>query len=140
VLWTGTDFVIIDFEGEPARSLTERRLKRSAFKDIAGMIRSFHYAAYAQLGPTPDPELERRAIGWYRAVSAAFLRSYFETAAGSVFLPNDRAQRELLLRIFLLEKAVYELGYELDNRPEWIHIPIYGIRTLIEETNNRRQA
>ncbi len=140
VLWNGSDFSIIDFEGEPARSLTERRLKRSGFKDVAGMIRSFHYAAYTDLGSAPDPKVEKRAVDWFRAVSAAFLRAYFETSAGSVFLPSDRSQRELLLRTYLLEKAVYELGYELNNRPDWVHIPIRGILSMIDEDEKEGES
>ena len=133
VLFTGTDFVIIDFEGEPTRSLGERRLKRSPLRDVAGMIRSFHYAAYAELGENPEPAAERRVIEWYRASSAAFLQTYLEVAGRAVFIPSDRKQTEKLLNIFLLEKAVYELGYELNNRPGWAHIPIRGIKSLLPE-------
>jgi len=133
VLFTGHDFIIIDFEGEPARSIGERRLKRSPLRDVAGMIRSFHYAAYAELGEEPDPAQERRAIEWYRCVSGAFLQAYREVAGRSTFIPPDRKQTEKLLNVFLLEKAVYELGYELNNRPGWIHIPIRGIRSLMPD-------
>jgi maltose alpha-D-glucosyltransferase / alpha-amylase len=136
VLFTGSDFVIIDFEGEPARSLGERRLKRSPLRDVAGMIRSFHYAAYAELGEDPDPASERRAVEWYRASAAAFLQSYLELTKGASFIPADRKQTEKLLNIFLLEKAVYELGYELNNRPGWVHIPIRGIKGLMPDENN----
>jgi maltose alpha-D-glucosyltransferase/alpha-amylase len=139
VLFTGNDFVIIDFEGEPARPLTERRLKRSPLRDVAGMIRSFHYAAYnsllsrATVRPEDQPLLDRWVDVWYCTVSGIFLHSYLQTAADAVFLPKDRAEMEVLLRIFLLEKAVYEVGYEVNNRPDWVLIPIRGIRQIMSE-------
>jgi maltose alpha-D-glucosyltransferase/alpha-amylase len=68
---------------------------------------------------------------WYQWTTASFLRAYFETTAGASFLPSDRAEREMLLEIFLLDKAVYELNYELNNRPDWVHIPIRGITDLM---------
>jgi maltose alpha-D-glucosyltransferase / alpha-amylase len=144
VLYTGRDFVIIDFEGEPARPLTERRLKRSPLRDVAGMLRSFHYAAYAALFnqhargfiATDDTHGERWARYWHRWVSAAFLRAYFETIEGSNVVPHDRDERELLLDIFLLDKAVYELGYELNNRPDWVDIPLRGILDLMSASGS----
>jgi len=135
VLKTGSDFVIIDFEGEPARSLRERRLKRFAMKDVAGMVRSFDYAAHAavfDLAPD-DPELRAWAKAWVEAVADAFFRQYLETAAGGVFLPTDRGEIEVLLSTFLLEKALYELRYELNNRPTWAPIPIGGLLALLQE-------
>ncbi|HUF53374.1 MAG TPA: maltose alpha-D-glucosyltransferase [Dehalococcoidia bacterium] len=141
VLFTGKDFVIIDFEGEPARPLSERRLKRSPLRDVAGMIRSFHYAAYSSLlhqiqtGAVRSEqyaELEPRAIYWYGWVSAAFLRSYLATASPAGFLPEDLEQLGVLLEAFILEKAVYEVGYELNNRPDWLRVPLAGITRLIE--------
>ncbi|MGH2689991.1 MAG: putative maltokinase, partial [Actinomycetota bacterium] len=141
VLYTGKDFVIVDFEGEPARPLTERRIKRPAIKDVAGMIRSFHYAAYSMmLGGTKSMYHEKPALlepwldFWYAWVSAAFLRSYQSTAAGASFLPSRRHELEVLLDAFLLEKALYELGYEVNNRPDWVKIPIQGILDLVERT------
>ncbi|HEY8202061.1 MAG TPA: maltose alpha-D-glucosyltransferase [Actinomycetota bacterium] len=139
VLYTGKDFVIIDFEGEPARPLTERRIKRPAMKDVAGMVRSFHYAAYSTLlGETGTiyhdkaPVLEPWLDFWYAWVSASFLRSYQSVAARASFLPPSRAELDVLLDAFLLEKALYELGYEVNNRPSWVKIPIKGILDLIE--------
>jgi maltose alpha-D-glucosyltransferase/alpha-amylase len=138
VLFTGKDFIVIDFEGEPARSLSERRLKRSPLRDIAGMIRSFHYAAYfallkeASIRSEDIPVLEPWADLWYRYVSGIFLESYLKTAGQAPFIPVEREELEIMLRAFLLEKAVYELGYELNNRPEWVIIPLMGIKDLLE--------
>jgi maltose alpha-D-glucosyltransferase/alpha-amylase len=138
VLHTGKDFVIIDFEGEPARALSERRIKRPAMKDVAGMLRSFHYAAYsAMLGGARTPYHEKPAVlepwldFWYAWVSAAFLRQYGITAEGSTILPSTRSELDVLLDAFLLEKALYELGYEVNNRPDWVKIPIQGILDLV---------
>jgi maltose alpha-D-glucosyltransferase/alpha-amylase len=140
VLFTGNDFVIIDFEGEPARSLSERRLTRSPLRDVAGMLRSFHYAAHAALQDqkgssvvrTEDQTgLEPWARYWYRWVSVAFLQAYLTTAAGAPFVPPGHEDLGTLLDVFLLEKAVYELGYELNSRPDWVRIPIEGIRQII---------
>ncbi|GAN31608.1 MAG: maltose alpha-D-glucosyltransferase [Candidatus Brocadia sp. AMX2] len=138
VLHTGNDFVIIDFEGEPARTLTERRLKRSPLRDVASMIRSFHYAAHtallkhASVRPEDIPALEPWLNLWYRYVGGAFLRSYLNTAGNAPFIPRDKEDLSVMLRAYLLEKAVYELGYELNNRPEWVIIPLKGIKHLLE--------
>ncbi len=138
VLFTGNDFVIIDFEGEPARALSERRLKRSPFRDVAGMLRSFHYAAYTSLRspgtvrPEDRARLEPYANSWYRYVSAAFLRAYLAAASGQPFVPEDREQMATLLNAYLLERAIYEVGYELNSRPAWVWLPLLGIRDLLE--------
>jgi maltose alpha-D-glucosyltransferase/alpha-amylase len=141
VLFTGRDFVILDFEGEPSRSLSERRLKRSPFRDVASMLRSFQYAAYAKLfeeaavgvaSPQVVPALESWALYWERWVSAAFLQAYLRRAQGAAFLPASREEREVLLDSYLLEKAIYEMGYELNNRPDWLRIPLRGIRQILE--------
>jgi maltose alpha-D-glucosyltransferase/alpha-amylase len=140
VLWTGKDFVIVDFEGEPARSLGQRRLKRPALVDVAGMIRSLHYAsrvAALQLNlnrsTSEDPtDLEPWLVLWYRTVAGTFLGSYLESAAGAAFLPEGRTELGALLDFLLLEKAVYELGYEANSRPDWIEIPARGILNLLE--------
>jgi maltose alpha-D-glucosyltransferase/alpha-amylase len=141
VLYTGNDFVIIDFEGEPARSLTERRSRRSPIQDVAGMIRSFHYAAHsallrqASLVPRPEdnlPGLWQWGQFWYAWVSVAFLGSYLDSIQGAHLLPEEMGTLKILLDAYLLEKAVYEIGYELNNRPEWIKVPIQGILQLIE--------
>lgn len=136
VLFTGKDFSVIDFEGEPARSLSERRLKRSPLRDVAGMMRSFSYAAWAPfyLQNTLTPEtaklLEPWANIWAACVSGVFLRSYLQTVEGAAFLPSDQGATASLLKIFLTEKAVYELAYELGSRPDWVAIPLKGILAL----------
>ncbi len=137
LLRTGDDAVIIDFEGEPARPLEKRRRKRSPLVDAAGMVRSFHYAALGAifLSPRerPDPdELFSRAGDWYRAVSRAFLDSYRRVMAESPgLLPAGREEEDALLALFLLEKAAYELNYELNNRPDWAIIPLRGLEDLL---------
>ena len=138
VLFTGSDFVIIDFEGEPARPLEERRKKRSPLQDVAGMLRSFHYAAYAPLLQQENQEsMPTEGLGswaqfWQRWVSAAFLKTYLEVARNSIFIPKEREELSLLLDGYLLDKAVYELGYELNNRPTWVRIPLDGISQLLQ--------
>jgi maltose alpha-D-glucosyltransferase / alpha-amylase len=136
VLNTGKDFVILDFEGEPARPLSERKLKRSALRDVAGMMRSFQYAAYSALWQPAmrvedRPFLERWADLWYRQMSAVFLESYLQTTAGATFLPQQESNLQVLLEAYLLDKAVYEVGYELNHRPDWVVIPIRGIKHLL---------
>jgi maltose alpha-D-glucosyltransferase / alpha-amylase len=136
VLNTGKDFVILDFEGEPARPLSERKLKRSALRDVAGMMRSFQYAAYSALWQPAmrvedRPFLERWADLWYRQMSAIFLESYLQTTAGATFLPQQQSNLQVLLEAYLLDKAVYEVGYELNHRPDWVVIPIRGIKHLL---------
>ena len=136
VLRTGNDYVILDFEGEPGRRIAERRMKQSPLKDVAGMLRSFSYAAYASLlsyaarGPDVSALLEPCAHSWELIVSAAFLRSYRSVADGAPFLPTGRDAFRRLLEAFVLDKALYELRYELNNRPTWIRIPLSGILSL----------
>jgi len=140
VLFTGNDFFITDFEGEPIRPLSERRLKRSALRDVAGMLRSFHYAAWAALSEQSDrassaaPEAQANegwARAWFAHVSAAFLNGYLTVMGNSDVLPQDPAELASLLEIYLLEKAIYELGYELGNRPPWAFIPLHGLLELL---------
>jgi len=137
VLWCEEDFVILDFEGEPARPIAERRLKQSPLKDVAGMIRSFSYAAYAGLfvhTTSRRAELDRVEPWtriWQSDAAAAFLRAYFTTAAGALFVPRADSQRDALLQFFVLDKALYELDYELNNRPDWVRIPLRGIFDLL---------
>jgi len=136
VLYTGKDFVILDFEGEPARALGERKLKRSALRDVAGMMRSFQYAAYSALWQpamrTEDvPFLERWADLWYRQMSSVFLQSYLQTTVGAIFVPQNEEDLQVLLEAYLLDKAVYEIGYELNHRPDWVVIPIRGIKHIL---------
>jgi maltose alpha-D-glucosyltransferase/alpha-amylase len=141
VLYTGKDFMIIDFEGEPARTLTERRQKKSPLQDVAGMLRSFHYAAYAayfeQLArglvtAHLAAGLEVWARYWQLWVSAAFLKGYLRVAQNASFLPETPEGLRILLDVHLLEKAVYELGYELNNRPDWVKIPLQGILQTLQ--------
>jgi trehalose synthase-fused probable maltokinase len=145
VLYTGTDFVIIDFEGEPLRPIEERRRKRSPLRDVAGMLRSFHYAAHGAAMernqgrlPGGDPAsasagLEAWCRFWYAGVSSFFWQAYLETARNAAFLPRDPDELLRLLEVFLLEKAIYELGYELNHRPDWTPIPLLGIAQLLPE-------
>ncbi|HTL44622.1 MAG TPA: maltose alpha-D-glucosyltransferase [Vicinamibacterales bacterium] len=139
VLWSEGDYYIIDFEGEPARPLQARRRKQSPLKDVAGMLRSFSYAAYAALfartanHPADVERLEPWARVWELWTSAAFLRGYFETTGDASFIPTDPVQRAALLDLFLLDKAFYELRYELNSRPEWVRIPLTGILELLRE-------
>jgi trehalose synthase-fused probable maltokinase len=137
VLFTGSDFVFIDFEGEPARTLAERREKHSPLRDVAGMVRSFHYAAYGALFSRPgaadakSQPLVAFANAWCRAACDEYLRAYFARASGANFLPADSDEREFLLNFWLLGKAVYELKYELNHRLDWVAIPLEGIDMLI---------
>ena len=136
VLYTGHEFVIIDFEGEPTRTLYERRLKRPALRDVAGMIRSFHYASQAslradQMTPELIAHMQPWARFWVDCVSATFMRSYLATAGTASFVPQTPADLELQLTTMLLEKALYELRYELNMRPDWVRIPLRGIVDLI---------
>jgi maltose alpha-D-glucosyltransferase/alpha-amylase len=139
ILVAGSDVSVIDFEGEPARPISERRIKRSPLRDVAGMLRSFHYAAYAALPgygpsgttrPADQPLLEPWARFWHRWTRSVFLDAYFEGMASSKLLPGARSDIDLLLECFFLDKAVYELGYELSHRPDWAAIPL---RAILEE-------
>jgi maltose alpha-D-glucosyltransferase/alpha-amylase len=130
VLWSEGDFYILDFEGEPARSIAERRQKQSPLKDVAGMVRSFSYAAYAGLfahaasRPSEFDRLEPWARVWQTWTSAAFLRAYFGAAGDALFVPTE-------VTLWMLDKALYELNYELNNRPDWLRIPLHGVLGLL---------
>ncbi|MGH8946096.1 MAG: maltose alpha-D-glucosyltransferase, partial [Acidimicrobiia bacterium] len=133
---TGRDFVIIDFEGEPLRPLTQRRLKRIGLRDVAGMLRSYHYAMImasrrvteeSGLGEEQSQALAAWAHALYRWAGAAFLTGYLDVAGGTPIVPADDSHTRGLLDIFLVEKAAYELEYELNNRPDWVGIPLRGI-------------
>jgi maltose alpha-D-glucosyltransferase/alpha-amylase len=139
VLFTGRDWVIIDLEGEPAVSLAERRVKRSPLSDVAGMVRSFNYVASAGViegGGLHRPEdralLEPWADTWERWASSAFLGGYYETASDSGLLPASAEDRQAMLDVLVLGKALYELAYELDNRPSWVRIPLRGVLRALE--------
>jgi maltose alpha-D-glucosyltransferase / alpha-amylase len=137
LLYTGKDFVILDFEGEPARPLSDRKLKRSALRDVAGMMRSFQYAAYSALWQPAMrkedvPFLERWADLWYRQMSSVFLQSYLKATTGAIFIPKNTDDLQIMLEAYLLDKAVYEIGYELNHRPTWVVIPIRGIKHILK--------
>ena len=139
VLYTGKDFIIIDFEGEPARPISVRRLKQSPLRDVAGMLRSFHYAVSsamleqtADIRPEDFPASEPWIRLWYVWVSVAFLKAYFTVTDQGTFLPKAREELQVLLDAYLLEKALYELRYELNSRPDWVKIPLQGILYLLE--------
>jgi maltose alpha-D-glucosyltransferase/alpha-amylase len=140
LLYAGNDFVIIDFEGEPGRSTAERRSKRSPLRDVCGMLRSFDYAAHAPFyavergGVVREedvPALRRWARFWRDWTSSSFLRTYLHRIEGAGLVPRDRGRLEVLLRALLLEKNVYELGYELNHRPGWTPLPLRGVRELL---------
>jgi len=135
------DFILLDFEGEPARPLSQRRRKQTPLKDVAGMLRSFSYVAFAGLKEFEretaksartelPPILGKWAKAWQRSISAEFLRAYQENIVKSPDLLPSPQDAQALLEVFMLEKALYELQYELNNRPTWVHIPLAGILTL----------
>ena len=143
VLSTGRDFVIIDFEGEPVLPLGERRLKRSPLRDTASMVRSFHYAAMeglnehvkrGSLDNESRPKYESWLRLWYQAVSAEYLRAYFRRMGSTDILPRTWEEQFILLFAHLLNKAVYEVGWELNHRPDWVDTPLQGILLLMEDT------
>jgi maltose alpha-D-glucosyltransferase/alpha-amylase len=136
VLYTGHDFVIVDFEGEPTRTLYERRLKRPAMRDVAGMLRSFDYASQwalhsGQIAAEALPRLRSWGRFWVQCVSAAFMKSYLATAGTASFAPQTADDLDVQLTTMLLEKALYELRYELNMRPEWVGIPLRGILEVL---------
>ena len=143
VLFTGKDFFIIDFEGEPARTFSERRLKRSPLRDVAGMLRSFHYAAYSSLfkltaiRPEDMEILEKWAELWYHYISGTYIKSYIRTLGKTNLIPDNREDLKTMLDTYILEKAVYELNYELNNRPDWVIIPIKGIKYIMQPKNEQ---
>jgi maltose alpha-D-glucosyltransferase/alpha-amylase len=137
VLYTGRDFLIMDFEGEPARRISERRLKRSPLRDIGGMLRSFDYAAVSALiagrvRPEDIPILEPWAQFWYLWVAVHFLRTYLDLVADAELVPEGEDELAALLDLCVIDKALYELEYELNNRPDWVRIPLRGIANLLE--------
>ena len=146
LLFTGKDFVIVDFEGEAKRTLSERLIKRSAVRDAAGMLRSFDYAVRSKLlqdRTISDKELaalEPWVRQWQFYVEGFFLRSYLWTIRDTGLAPENSAHLEVLLRNLLLEKAIYELGYELENRPHWVTIPARGIKTILASARRKQNG
>ena len=136
-LWSNNDFIILDFEGEPARPLSERRMKQSPLRDVAGMLRSLHYAAYTGLThftadrPEDFDRLEPWARFWFAWSSTAYMKGYRQTVQEAGFLPPDPAKFQNILNLFLWEKVLYELAYEMNNRPDWALIPLEGILSLL---------
>ncbi len=143
VLRRGTDWILLDFEGEPLRTLAERQEKHSPLKDVAGMLRSFAYAAmnilFSQEEILPEERafLNKRLYAWKEWVQAAFLHGYLDRAAGSSFLPARERHLELLLYSFILDKAFYETEYELNNRPDWLRIPLEGVLSALPDRERR---
>ncbi|HEY6727542.1 MAG TPA: maltose alpha-D-glucosyltransferase [Polyangiaceae bacterium] len=141
VLFTGRDFVIIDFEGEPGRSRSHRRALRSPIADVAGMLRSFHYAAHIPLRDEARSHLRDQDIAllnnwadvWQRRVSAAFIDGYLAVVEHTHLLPTGKDELEVLLNAYLIEKALYELLYELNHRPDWVVIPAQGLLDLLDK-------
>jgi len=138
VLYTGKDFVIMDFEGGPARSISERRNKTSALRDVAGMLRSIQYASFAaafnidkSAVPLDMNAMEPWQRLWQRWASISFLKKYLEVSSDAPFLPENHQELETLLVAYTLEKTMYEIGYELNNRPDWVGIPLQGILEII---------
>lgn len=152
VLKTGDDYILLDFEGEPARTLAERRAKRSPLRDVAGMLRSFNYAAYAALlevwearrsDEAERAELEGWALAWEEAARTAFLRGYVEATRlhdGPRFMPTGDAAFHQVVRIFEIEKAFYELEYEFNNRPTWIAVPASGLSHILRTESDAHPA
>jgi maltose alpha-D-glucosyltransferase/alpha-amylase len=146
VLHAGRDFVIIDFEGEPSRSPTQRRIKRSPLSDVAGMVRSFQYAARAGFNAYEErglvtaetrDALHDRGDLWNAWVTLRFLTGYFEAIASTGLVPASAEDRSALLSAYVLDKALYEVRYELNNRPDWAPIPIEGVVQIIEAGRTR---
>jgi maltokinase len=135
VMRTDSGWFVLDFEGEPARPLDERRLPSSAFKDVAGMLRSFHYASQVALRERDDverPQLVAAGRAWEDHNRAAFLAGYLGTDGIDALLPHDEADRQAVLTAFELDKAVYEVLYERAHRPDWIDIPRGAIGRLLD--------
>jgi maltose alpha-D-glucosyltransferase/alpha-amylase len=141
LLFTGNDVIIRNFDGPTGRPQSERRIKRSALRDVASIIRSLHYAAHAvSFGYVPGvvkgreqvARIERWAEHWHEWVSGMFLQGYLEASRGMDFLPRTDAEKQILLRAHLIEKALLEIAYELEHRPEWVGIPVHGLLSLLK--------
>ncbi|OQA91455.1 MAG: Maltokinase [Elusimicrobia bacterium ADurb.Bin231] len=139
ILTDGSDFYIIDFEGEPMRTAEENRMKKPALQDVAGMLRSFHYAGHEVIKNLKNVEtkiLENIFGIWYEEAKRIFLNSYISASSGKDFIPHSESHFQALLDCLLLDKAVYELGYELNNRPDWVSIPLRGIKDILFKRQN----
>jgi maltose alpha-D-glucosyltransferase/alpha-amylase len=136
VLLVQNDFIIIDFEGEPARPIAERRRKHSPLRDVAGMLRSFSYAAHTALGDEAAVKTDKKncaaaVAAWHAQAAQALLDGYREAAHGLVSVPANPADFDALIQLFTIEKALYELRYEMNNRPDWIAIPALSLLELV---------
>ena len=144
VLATKNDYIIIDFEGEPESSITDRKIKHSPLKDVAGMIRSYHYAISAKMFNDPqtakfDPvRVQTAADRWYKLIQQTYMEKYLDTFGNPHPLFKNNNEINFLMLIYLLEKAVYELGYEISYRPDWVKIPLKGIVNVIREIEKLR--
>jgi maltose alpha-D-glucosyltransferase/alpha-amylase len=141
VLFTGKDFIIIDFEGEPGRSLAERRFKHCVLRDVASMVRSLDYAALSALRtgsvrPSDIERLEPWARAWSAWMGAAFVQSYLATLGKNGLVPAGDAHAAALMDFYLLDKCLYELDYEFNNRPDWASIPLFGLVGLLDQNQS----
>jgi len=141
VLYTGKDFIIIDFEGDTSRSLNERRMKRSPLRDVASMLQSFYCVCSMALRNEKEsgiihtdklPVMERWSQFLFCWSSVAFLKAYFANAGDATFLPQDKSELQVLLNTFILEKSISQLDYELRNRPDWVEIALQRTLKLLE--------
>jgi maltose alpha-D-glucosyltransferase/alpha-amylase len=136
VIRSGDDWIILDFEGEPEATIRDRKVKQSPLKDVAGMCRSFHYAVFATIFTEnsfslPEPVLSEAGGRYYRAIVAVFLDTYLNTAYARGLNVGYASEIDFLLRYHIFEKAIYELGYELNSRPDWVIIPLKGLNQIL---------
>jgi maltose alpha-D-glucosyltransferase / alpha-amylase len=146
VLFTGKDVAVYDFGGNPSRSHSERRLKRSPLRDVTGMIHSFHYAAYSglllndQIRTEDIPKLLPFAELWVHYVSGFFIHAYLQTVEGSLFIPRDENDLKLMLQTYSLEKAIQDLNEELSSRPDWVIVPLRIIQSILDHASEPKEA
>jgi maltose alpha-D-glucosyltransferase / alpha-amylase len=138
VLFTGKDVAILHFGGDPARSFSERRIKRSPLRDVAGIIRSFHYAAHENLlsnrvRPEDVDKLKSFAPLWTHYMASFFMHAYLESVQGASFVPKDKNDLNMLLEVYMLERAIFSLNYELNTRPDWVMVPVRVIKSIIDK-------
>ncbi|WP_300439806.1 maltose alpha-D-glucosyltransferase [Christiangramia sp.] len=137
ILWTGREYIMNSFEGDPSKPFSERRIRRSAMRDLAAMIRSLHYAAYSNIISSEydqqrkEGNLEEWAETWHYYISRLYIQGYFDKALNKDYVPKKQEDFKILMNTFLLEKALTELNYEIENRPEWILIPLRGIKGVL---------
>ena len=146
VLAVKNDFFIVDFEGEPARPLADRRRKSSPLRDVAGMIRSFDYASFtavrqlAEARPAAEPRMQQLAEAWRQRAVDGFRAAYRKTMRGCPAYPASKKHARAMLAFFTLEKAIYEVSYELANRPGWVDIPLNGILGILAKAGETERA